>query len=320
MTFPSRGFRRWALAMLASLAMAPTFGAACTSGDGDTATASTTDPPAAASSDAPDAASVAPPSEPTRESSGDGFVEDFTDNVGLDRFRNGVFHRDDEVVATTEWTGDHDDRCGPPDTTSRLILRDEPASSFYMCRDHLMTSVGDTSGYSIAWFTPDRTFDAGTHTTVSFDVNITDLGARQWWEVSIIPVGSPYLATVGWVAEVAHIDAYDDASVVVGSGPYGNDGNIVTDGESHDPLGEEHVCGEFPADPEACASKAIRRTFTITDNLDGTLTFGFLGDQYTYPGHFPEQFEVYFKDHNYTPDKDGAPIGHTWHWDNIVVG
>ena len=31
-------------------------------------------------------------------------------------------------------------------------------------------------------------------------------------------------------------------------------------------------------------------------------------------------FEVYFKDHNYTPDKDDVPVGYTWHWDNIRIG
>ena len=57
-----------------------------------------------------------------------------------------------------------------------------------------MTSVGDTSGYSIAWFSPKQTFQAGATTQVSFDVNVTDLGNRQWWEVSLVPVGTPFLA------------------------------------------------------------------------------------------------------------------------------
>jgi hypothetical protein len=148
---------------------------------------------------------------------------------------------------------------------------------------------------------------------------VTDLGNRQWWEVSIVPLGSPYLATVDWVAKTAQIASYDNQSVVVGKGPYGNDGNIVTQGVSRDPLGWGHVCGSDGVDPTGCASKTIRRTFTITDNLNGTITFDYLGQRYTYPGKFPDQFRVYFKDHNYTPDKDGVPVGHTWHWDNIVV-
>ena len=99
----------------------------------------------------------------------------------------------------------------------------------------------------------------------------------------------------------------------------GNDGNIVTNGMRRDPLGWQHVCGDWAVDPEGCSSKAIRRTFTVTDNRNGTVTVDFLGKKYTYQGSFPDQFKVYFKDHNYTPDKDGTPAGHTWHWDNIIV-
>jgi hypothetical protein len=246
------------------------------------------------------------------------FFEGFDGNTGLDRFDTGMYHRDDVLVADTSWSGDHDLSCGDP-STQRTIRRDRPSESFYLCRDHLMTSVGDTSGYSIAWFAPKETFHGGSHTKVSFDVNVTDLGARQWWEVSIVPVGSPYLATIDWVAETANIATYDDRSVVVGTGPYGNDGNIVTEGDRRDPLGHGHVCGGGAADPEGCESKAIRRPFSITDNRNGTISFDFLGERYTYAGEFPSDFKVYFKDHNYTPDKDGTPVGHTWHWDNISV-
>jgi hypothetical protein len=247
------------------------------------------------------------------------FVETFTGNVGLAGLAHGLYHRDNVIVNETSWKGDHDAGCGDPAATSRTIHRSSPDESFYVCRDHLMTSVGDTSGYSIAWFAPKRVFQGGKYTKVSWDVNVTDLGTRQWWEVSIVPVGTPFLATVDWVAHTAEIETYDAGSVVVGTGPFGNDGNIVTGGVSRDPLGLDHVCGQGAADPEGCASKAIRRTFTITDNRNGTISFDFLGKRYTYPGRFPDQFEVYFKDHNYTPDKDGVPIGHTWHWDNLIV-
>ena len=77
------------------------------------------------------------------------------------------------------------------------------------------------------------------------------------------------------MADTAGIDVYDRGSIVVGKGPYGNDGNIVTEGYRRDPLGWGHVCGDWAADPEGCGSKAIRRTFTITDNLNGTLTFDY---------------------------------------------
>lgn len=269
-----------------------------------------------AGSPAPMSPTTSTPATPRPPVPDDAFFEDFTGNTGLEQFATGIDHRDEFMIENTQWYGDHDTDCGDPSSTQRLIHRDRPDESFYMCRDHMMTSVGDTSGYSIAWFSPKQTFEAGTHTSVSWDVNVTDLGNRQWWEVSIIPIGTPFLATVDWLADTANIDSYDQRSIIVGKGPFGNDGNIYTQGTDRDPLGWDEVCD---ADPEGCDSKAIRRTFTVTDNRDGTVTVDYLGDQYTYPGEFPDQFKVYFKDHNYTPDKDGEPVGHTWHWDNIIV-
>jgi hypothetical protein len=265
------------------------------------------------------ATSVPPTTTVTPPSTDGTFVADFTGNTGLEQFETGVFHRADERKIES-WTADHDASCGDP-STQRVVHAAAPHESFFLCRDHLMTSVGDVAGYSIGWFTPRQTFQRGVHTQVSWDVNVTDLGGRQWWEVSISPVTSPYLATVDWVAAVANIDAYDDQTIAVGKGPLGNDGSIFTQGTGRDPLDWRHVCDntQFAVDAEGCGSKAIRRTFTVTDNLDGTITVDFLGERYTYPGSFPKQFKVYFKDHNYTPDKDGVPVGHTWHWDNIVV-
>jgi hypothetical protein len=253
------------------------------------------------------------------------FVETFDGNGGLDRFVTDVFHRDDVMVTRTTWSADHDLACGTPDT-QRTVRRDRPQESFYVCRDHLMTSVGDTSGYSIAWFSPDANrdgrpdvFSSSSTDLVSWDVNVTDLGARQWWEVVLVAEGTPFLTTEEGVASVGGIEPYHPDTIAVGKGPFGNDGNIFSGGFARDPLGWAHVCGSGAADPEGCSSKAIRRSFWMRDNNNGTITFEFLGKRYTYAGEFPDRFEVYFKDHNYTPDKDGVPVGHTWHWDNIVV-
>ena len=58
------------------------------------------------------------------------------------------------------------------------------ASSFYLCRDHLMTTMGDVDGYSIAAFSPARVFESVSE--VKVDVNLTDLGTRQWWKIGVL--------------------------------------------------------------------------------------------------------------------------------------
>lgn len=311
-----------------STTAAPTTTVAPTTTPAPSTTAtSTTVAPTTTTTVAPTTTTTTTVPPPTTAPPSAGFVEMFDENSGLDRFDFGVYHRDDSMVAQTSWPGDHDLECGDPTTTSRTIRRSHPAESFYVCRDHLMTSVGDTAGYSIAWFEPNRTFDAADVSSVSWDVNVTDLGGRQWWEVSILPAGwssgvaeCPHCSGVEWLSpDPAGVPEYPPGAIVVGSGPSGNDGHVHVDGLDTNPLGWQRVCGPFAVDAAGCASKALRRTFTVTDNRDGTITVEFLGRIVSYPGAFPSEFRVVFKDHSYTPTKDDIPAGYTWHWDAIVV-
>lgn len=249
-----------------------------------------------------------------------GFVETFTGNTGLDRFDFGVYHRNTLAEwpgAALSWSADHDMACGSP-ATQRTVNRDTDEWIF-MCSDHLMTSIGDTSGYSTGWFSPKQTFS--TETRVSWDANITDLGGRQWWEMSIVPVSynsgvatCPYCSvSAGLSPSPSGLPAYPADSVVVGLRYLGfADGN------------EFNAAQYYPIDafdPEGVASKTIRRPFSVTDNRNGTITVDWGGvKSATVAGSFPAGgFRVVFKDHNYTPDKDGPVAGYTWHWDSIVV-
>ena len=266
------------------------------------------------------------------------FVVSFDGNVGLDRFDYGLWHRDDHLVSSEDWTGDHDTNCGSPDT-QRPIQRDRWQGSFYLCRDHMMTSVGETSGYSLAWFTPKQTFT--DQKVVSWDVNVTDLGGRQWWEVMIYPEsdaaryfkaaesvdGTDCLVctTEDWIAQTANLLPYGPGSIVVGNGPAAlQDPHIHSDGGENLYEGGTKTCAggyTWFQESGACDSKKTRLTFTMTDDEDGTITVDYGGAfTQTIDGSFPDEpWRVVFKDHNYTPDKDGTPIGHTWHWDNVSV-
>lgn len=276
------------------------------------------------------------PSTTSAPTGGD-FVATFSEASDLDRLDWGLYNRDTFLVAQTQWQADHSDmggdhHCGNPLTTSRTAHRDTDEWFFY-CRTiegnaeasgHIMTSVGDISGYSTAYVEPTQVFNASDTSFVSWDVNITDLKARKWWEVSIVPASfnsgeptCPHCSVISWLSpSPAGLPAYPAGSIVVGKGPFGNDARVWSNGTSYRPLGYTTT---VQADPEASASKAIRRTFTITDNRNDTITITYLGRTFTYSGEFPDQFRVVFKDHSYTPNKDGVPQGTTWHWDNIVV-
>jgi len=186
-----------------------------------------------------------------------------------------------------------------------------------------MTSVGDASGYSIAWLSPKQTFSGAT--SVSVDVNSTFLGSRQWWEIALVPVGyrSPQVdcpqCTGKHSAIGDRLDELPPGGIVFGTS--GGGGRPMV---NYVETTKEHVCrvSEGPLDQEGCDSKPIRRTWSLTDNVDGTVTLRFMENSWTVAGAFPDgEWNLVIKDHNYTPSKacDGECAGFTWHWDDILV-
>ncbi len=268
-----------------------------------------TNPPA---TNPPDTGSPTPPP------AGALFSENFAGNTGLGRFATGVFHRDDTLVTQTSWHGDHDMNCGSP-ATSRTIHRSAPTETFYHCKDHLMTSVGDTSGYSVAWFSPNQTF--ATVREVCWSVNLTNLGSRQWWKVAVLSTSAPNVMSEVAASELSGITGSDRA-VASWGGVGGWKGKMR--------IGEARMDWySFDAGDD----KATRYPACFRDNGNGTLTFTMTGpkdggavatESYTTSGRFPAgPVKVVFQDHNYTPTKSdngvGTPIGYTWHWDDIVI-
>jgi hypothetical protein len=263
--------------------------------------------------------------DPAPAPSSGGFVERFDGNRGLERFRTGVFHRDVDVQThgsmSGSWRADHNINnadCGNPHEHSHTVTKANRPGAIYVCRDHMMTTMGDVDGYSIVWFSPNQTFNG--QRTVSWDVNSTDLGGRQWWEVAIIPDPVPDLSCISWLP--CDIPSHHRDAVIVGNRD--NTLRVWSNNAETSPTWQTFCRDREPRynleTAEACSSKAIRRPWSVTDNGNGTLTIRFREHQWRVSGSFPSgRFRVVFKDHNYTPNKDNNPIGYTWHWDNIVV-
>ncbi|WP_154723352.1 hypothetical protein [Ilumatobacter coccineus] len=250
--------------------------------------------------------------------SGTQFFESFDGNTGLDRFRTGLFHRDDTVITQHSWQGDHDLDCNAP-PTERTIDRNDIDGWRYLCKDHLMTSIGDTSGYSVGWFSPDQVFDSITE--VCWDVNLTDLGSRQWWKVAVLSTSAPDIMSEVAASELSDLNGSDRAIASYG-GVGGWKGKMRIGDERQDWFGMDS--GD---------DKKTRYPACFRDNGNGTLTFTMTGpkdggavstESFTSAGSFPDgPLKVVFQDHNYTPTKSdngvGTPVGFTWHWDNIII-
>jgi hypothetical protein len=293
-----------------------------------TSTSSTAPPQTSTTTSAPPPttappSTIAPPPTTVAAPTSGGFVETFDNSQGLSRFRTGVFHRDLDAQThgstSGSWVADHNPNnadCGNPHEHQHTVTKANRAAAIFVCRDHMMTTMGDVDGYSVVWFSPNQTFNG--QRTVSWDVNSTYLGGRQWWEVAIIPAGTPRVTCIDWLpCDTAH---YHRDAVVVGT----RDGSVrvwSTNTERTPDWRTFCRSNEYSLETrDACTSKATRRPWSITDNGNNTLTVRFRDYSWTTPGRFPDgPFEVVFKDHNYTPNKDNNPIGYTWHWDNISV-
>ena len=284
------------------------------------------------------------------------FASNFVDADSLSDFEFGIQHRDDRIVSQETWPGDHPiigpgDLCGPP-TEKRDIARGERDSGFnndwiYRCvpggdleKAHIMTSIGDTSGYSIGAFTPKVTF--ADVREVRWDVNLTDLGARQWTEVALIPSDRfsfddlPCSNTCG-ASTHGQLDAVATGwaglgarSIITPDDSFREANNELGYSCSDCPFGTGRRFGtDYAQDDPSITSIAIRRQNYFRDNGDGTLTWGLelddgSFDELTVPGSFPDgPVRVVFKDHSYTPMKAPstalAETTFTWHWDNIEV-
>jgi hypothetical protein len=235
----------------------------------------------------------------------------------------------------SEWQGDHDLNCGSP-ATSRTIHRGNPLPGsstnfppdeyFYTCVNHLMTAVGDTSGYSIAWFSPNQTFPSVTE--VTFDVNLTNLGDRKWWKVGVVSDSLYQTTWNGSCCGPAPGFLFADNGSTGLPSLEGSGRLIGTWGEDcsqectvrHFGVGNNHLAAATSTDPN---DKMTRYPVTLTDNQDGTVTFTVAGVSVTQAGSFPQcPCRVVFYDHNYTPNKSTyprVPNPYTWHWDSIIV-
>ncbi len=244
----------------------------------------------------------------------------------------GPFGEDEDHWS--EYPADHGMDCSPPPTqhpveyTTHTSNRNSPDKSFFICRNHMMSSMGDVDGYSVTNFWPLQEFDFSQGTGVlEFDVNINVNPARSWREILIAPRDQMKIAPAeDWLPIdetypkdriVFTLSDHSKRSIKVGTGVIAPDGWIAEENDWRD--------GDwaFPGDP-ALTDRAIRRKnrITITNNK---ITWSIMKQDGTFddvsvdvPQGMPfKRGLVMFKTHAYTPQKDGNTNIYTYHWDNI---
>jgi len=242
------------------------------------------------------------------------------------------------------YPADHDEECAGPDPdvnplpqhdvqTVQTSNGDRPDESFFVCKNHMMSSMGEVEAYSLSSFWPRQEFDFSDGGVLEFDVNI-NLGHtnRHWWEVLIAP--RDQLKVAAGPVDAAIDEKYPNDRIVfdfqrnvrrikVGTGALAPDGWIANERQflEYDWAYWDEL---YPGD-EALDDRRIRRTMRIRlrpeqitwsiETEDGSF------DDFTVevPDGLPfDRGLVLFKTHAYTPVFSGGNLDtYTFHWDNI---
>ena len=240
--------------------------------------------------------------------------------------------------------GDHGEDCTGPNPAiqplpQHLIQTKQSSNgtdrdeSFYVCKNHMMTALGEVEAYSLSSFWPRQEFDFEQGGTIEFEVNV-NLGHdnRSWWEVLITP--RDQMRAAAGPVDAAIDEKYPHDRIVfdfnrlvrrikVGTGALAPDGWIANERQ----MGMwdwAYWNALHPGDP-ALTDRRIRRTMRLIfeperitwaiETADG----GFDEWSVDVPGGFPfTRGLVQFKTHAYTPESTaGNTDTYTFHWDNI---
>lgn len=238
---------------------------------------------------------------------------------------------------------DHTDDCsGPNPEVSPLPQRlvqttqdsngSNPDPSFFICKNHMMSSMGGVEGYSVTSFWPRQEFNFAEGGTLEFEVNINDAhGTRSWWEVMIVPrdqlkvapgpVDSPISET--YPNDRIVMDFRRNVRTIkVGANALAPEGWLVNERErgQWDWAWWRDLHPDDPALDDRRERRRMRVRLQGSQIIWGVETVDGSFDEWevAVPGGIPfDQGLVLFKTHAYNPTKDGNLDTYTFHWDNI---
>lgn len=186
----------------------------------------------------------------------------------------------------------------------------------FNCRDHMMTAL-NAAGYGVIYLTPNRMVDFSNEATIKFDLSTLRMSLRDWVDVWITPYEDNLtLPLEGWLPDLQgepanflhlRMDAYNGQTIFICPG-------------NNRSQSLESVLASVGRSPSA----TTRDTFQIelspsrfTFSMPAAGAAGVFCDVPIAPG-FTSGI-VQFGHHTYSPEKDGAGVPGTWHWDNISI-
>lgn len=263
-----------------------------------------------------------------------------------DNFDYAVTHRShpgDHFEPYPLFPADHGDNCAGPNPdivplpqhvveTRQDSDGADPDDSFFICKNHMMSSMGQAGPYSVSAFWPRQEFNFAGGGVLEFEVNINDAhDVRSWWEIMIVP--RDQLKVAAGPVDSPISETYPDDRIVldfrrnvrtikVGTGALAPDGWLANDTQRG--MWDWAWWRDLHPEDPALDDRRIRRTMRVELQAD-QIVWGIETDDGTFdewsvpvPGGLPfEQGLVLFKTHAYNPVKDGNTDTYTFHWDNI---
>lgn len=240
-----------------------------------------------------------------------------------------------------EYPGDHDANCRGPDPavvplpqhairTTQLGTGGKPDAAFYICSHHMMTALGDVSGYSIASFYPKREWVFATGGEIRFHVSNNSKRSRHWYEIVVTPrnltrlAAGPEWAPIDETYPKKHIAVrFFNGNREMEASAGATDAVVST---SDPDQGRFQWHATYPNDPSLTDRRVLLQHRLKVSNDLRTVSWAVL----THRGEWdslelrlaePISFTqgiVQIKTHSYTPRKDGNKNDYTDHWDNIM--
>lgn len=226
----------------------------------------------------------------------------------------------------------HGADCSAPPATH---LNTSYEGSVFQCKDHIMTAINGSAGYAEIVLTPNQLVDfSNGPAIIRWDVSSASMSKRDWWDVWVTPWGQNKALPI----EPGFPDLSGPPQTAVhaklGEGRGALCPEVFRDGQGT--LDNWHDCAWWKSvdnflQPSATARATWELTISRT-HIKGCLVSANGGPVDPGDKSLPvcffdldvpdlgfDQGVVQFAQHSYTPEKDGAGVPQTWHWDNFSL-
>ncbi len=218
---------------------------------------------------------------------------------------------------------DHGPNCeSPTDPVSPQHENHTYGGAVFICKDHLMTAM-NAAGYGLIYLTPSQLLDwSNGPATLTFDVSTHRASTRDWIDL--------WLQDINGNVALPLEDGLPDLQANDGSNMPAGHQFLHIDGEGNikgfpNARSQAGPVSGWDHDLAWSADSATQRdTFQLTINAT-TFSFCKMTGEPTpicWAKDLPHgltitQATVQLGHHSYNPQKDGAGLPGTWHWDNI---